>query len=222
MGKRINIIKKKINYIFDSLINIIYPIENHCILCEKPGCYGICDNCLGKIKKVEVKEDDIIISFGYYGHSLKKLILNFKYKKDYTAGYILSEFLSDFIKENIKSYEEYVLTYIPMTKSDERERGFNQCRILCDFISKKIDIKYESLLIKIRETGKQKTLNKNQRKINIKDAFILSKGININNKKIILIDDVVTTGSTLKEAYSVLKNAGAIDIKLCTVARSNL
>lgn len=222
MGKRIGIIKQRIEYIIDSIINIIYPIENYCILCGKPECYAICDECLKKVKRVNVKKDDSFITFGYYGHSLKKLILDFKYKKNYTAGYILSEFLCDLIKENIESYQDYILTYIPMTKKDQKKRGFNQCRILCINISKKLQIDLESSVIKVRQTGEQKTINKRQRKINIKDAFSLKNKNSIYNKKVIVIDDVVTTGSTLNEAYKVLKNAGAADVKLIAAAKSNM
>ena len=74
------------------------------------------------------------------------------------------------------------------------------------------------LLIKIEDTKKQSTLTKAQRRINIKNVFKVSKPEKIKNKRLILFDDIYTTGSTANECSKVIKKAGAKEIAIVTIA----
>ena len=105
--------------------------------------------------------------------------------------------------------KDFHLTFIPMTKKELKNRGFNQVEILANVISQKLGIKIFKGLIKIKETKQQALLNLEERKENIKNAF---KCIETSPKKLILIDDIFTTGSTLLEASKVLKENGAKSI----------
>lgn len=216
MGKKF---KKIIKIIYESIFAIIYPIENYCILCHRTDYSGICDICKSKI--VRVKNYNRIESYGYYGGVVKELILKFKYKRNFTAGDILAEFLEQYIKQNI-NYKDFIITYIPMTIKDEKKRGFNQCEYIAKQISNSLNIKCEKTLIKIKNTKEQKLLNKEEREKNIRGSFDINKNINLKNKKIILIDDVTTTGFTIKEGYNILKKYGAEEIKLLTLAKSHI
>ncbi|WP_459480155.1 ComF family protein [Clostridium saccharoperbutylacetonicum] len=218
MGKTFNRIVKKL---FDGLIEIIYPRENYCIICKEDDCFGICDSCKRSIKTIGKEYQDEIISYGYYGGVLKDLILRFKYKKNFTAGDILSEFLEEYMINNI-DYKGYILTFIPLSKKSQRNRGFNQCEYIAQKIAKDLSIEVFEILVKQRETKEQKTLKKDERYENIKDAFKLKNTVTINNGKFIVIDDVTTTGATLYEAYKLLKKSKAKDIKLLTLAKSHI
>jgi competence protein ComFC len=218
MGKTVNRVVKKL---FDGLIEIIYPRENYCIICKEDDCFGICDSCKRSIKTIGKEYQDKIISYGYYGGVLKDLILRFKYKKNFTAGDILSEFLEEYMINNI-DYKGYILTYIPLSKKSQRNRGFNQCEYIAQKIAKDLSIEVFEILVKQRETKEQKTLKKDERYENIKDAFKLKNTVTINNGKFIVIDDVTTTGATLYEAYKLLKKSNAKDIKLLTLAKSHI
>lgn len=218
MGKEF---KKIIKNIIEGIIEIIYPTEHNCIICNDDDCYGICDNCLRKINTIPVEHQNDIISYGYYGGILKKLILDFKYKSNFTAGSILAHLLSEFIINNI-DYKNYVITYVPLSKRSKKKRGFNQCEYISKYIGKKLSIECIDAIVKCKETKEQKTLNKSERMLNIKDAFKIKSKINLKNVNIMLIDDVTTTGATLRECCRILKKDGVNDIKLLTLAKSHI
>lgn len=218
MGKKF---KKVIKSILEGIIEIIYPTEYKCIVCNEDDCYGICDNCLSKINTIPIENQSDIISYGYYGGILKKLILDFKYKSNFTAGDVLSYLLSEYIINNI-NYKNYVLTYVPLSQKSRKKRGFNQCEYICRHIGRKLSIECVDIIVKCRETKEQKTLNKSERMLNLKDAFKIRSKINIENVNIMLIDDVTTTGATLRECCRILKKCGVNDIKLLTLAKSHI
>lgn len=218
MGKTIKRIIKKL---WEALIEVIYPRENYCIICGEEDCFGICNSCKKSIKLIDEAYQGEIISCGYYGGVLKELILKFKYKNDFTAGDILAELLEEYIVKKF-DYKEYVIAYIPLSKKSQKARGFNQCEYIAKKIAGNLEIEAIELLIKVKETKEQKKLKKDERFQNISEAFGVKKGINIKNKKIILIDDVTTTGATLQEASKLLKKFDISDIKLLTLAKSHI
>lgn len=218
MGKTLNRI---IRSLWEGLIEIIYPRENYCIICKAEDCFGICDICRKSVKTINDSYQDEIISYGYYGGVLKDLILKFKYKSNFTAGDILTEFLEEYIIKNI-NYEGYLITYVPLSKKSKKARGFNQCEYIAKKIARDLSIEALEVLIKPKETKEQKKLKRDERYKNIKDAFEVKKGIDVSNYRIILIDDVTTTGATLQESYKLLKKFKVKDIKLLTLAKSHI
>jgi len=218
MGKTV---KRIIRKLWEGLIEVVYPRENYCIVCKENDCFGICDACKKSVKTIDDLYQDEIISYGYYGGVLKDLILKFKYKNNFTAGDILTEFLEEYIVKNFK-YQEYIITYIPLSKKSKKNRGFNQCEYIAKKISRDLSIEALEILIKPKETKEQKRLKRDERYENIKDAFKIKKGIEVKNYNIILIDDVTTTGATLQEAYKLLKKNKIKDIKLLTLAKSHI
>lgn len=218
MGKTF---KRTIKKLWEAIIEVIYPRENYCIICGEDDCFGICSNCKRSINLIGEEHQEEIISCGYYGGVLKELILKFKYKSDFTAGDILAELLEAYITEKF-DYKEYIIAYIPLSKKSQKARGFNQCEYIAKKLAGNLEIKVVELLIKVKETKEQKKLKKDERFENIREAFGVKKGINIKNKKIILIDDVTTTGATLQEASKLLKKFDIDDIKLLTLAKSHI
>ena len=218
MGKKI---KRIIRKLWEGLIEVLYPRENYCIICKDDDCFGLCNTCRKSIKVINEVYQDEIISYGYYGGVLKDLILKFKYKNNFTAGDILAEFLEEYIIKNFE-YKEYIITYIPLSKKSKKYRGFNQCEYIAKKISRDLSIEVLDILTKQKETKEQKTLKRDERYENIKNAFTIEKGLDIKNYKIILIDDVTTTGATLQEAYKLLKKFEVKDIKLLTLAKSHI
>ncbi len=223
MGEKIKRnIKNLVNIadcLYEAIIEMIYPMEDYCIICYREDCRGICEPCLKSITKVE--NYDNIRSYGYYTGVLKKLILKFKFGGNFTAGTILADILGQYIKENY-DIEKYTLLYVPITKKTEKKRGFNQCEYIAKKISKNIGVDYSGALIKIKDTKEQKGLSKQERNINVKGAFKLKENSLSLNKGVILIDDVLTTGATLMEAYKVLCENNIKDIKLLTLAKSTI
>ncbi|MCR4945202.1 MAG: ComF family protein [Clostridium sp.] len=208
--------KEKIKTIFKVIIKgvleLLYPKDNKCLICGSPA-EGICVKCRNSIVRCEENEESI----GYYKGVLKQLILKFKFEKDFNAGDILVELL----EEKIKAFDnEYILTFIPVSSKTMKKRGFNQCEYLAREIAFRNNYKVINTLKKVRETKDQKTLSKKERKENLIGAFEIINKEDILGKKIILIDDVITTGATLREAKKMLKLSGVLQINTLTIAKT--
>lgn len=133
---------------------------------------------------------------------MRKLIIDFKFKGKLSYGEIISEIMIEKLLQN--NLEEEVITFVPMYKSRERERGYNQSKILAENIAKKLDLRCIDVFSKIKDTKFQVGLKKNQREINLKDAFKVTKV----PEKIIIVDDVITTGTTISELVKIAKKSG--------------
>ena len=107
-----------------------------------------------------------------------------------------------------------------MYKPKQSVRGYNQSELIAKELFKELDISYEkNNLIKIKDTKTQSKLNKTQRIENIKEAFIIKDDAKIKDKRVILVDDIYTTGNTVNECSKVLKKAGAKEIIVVTIAK---
>ncbi len=226
MGRRcFKVISKYIDYI----LSIIYGGEDKCLLCDEyVEEEYMCNRCNNKIKFLNLCyciEDDedkfTCYSLGAYGYELKKLIMILKYKKVFRAGEILGNYMSNFIQMELLG-EVDVLTYIPSSKEALKRRGFNQCEIICKNISKKIDIPFKQLTEKIRENSDQIGLNNEQRWNNMRNTFTVVNNEYIRNKRILLIDDVLTTGATAFYCAKEIKKSGAKEVYILTIAKSRV
>lgn len=203
-----------LDYLKESILQILFPCPSTCIVCEEEEAEGICKNCLKTIKLCT--EDEC---YGYYKGALRKLIYLFKFKKDFLAGEILANMLEGKLADVDK---EYILTYIPISKKSKKTRGFNQCEYIAKILSKNLGLKYMETLVKSKETKIQKELSRSERLENIKDSFCIKSNCNIKGKKFILIDDVITSGATINEGVKTLKENGANKIKILTIAKSRI
>lgn len=112
------------------------------------------------------------------------------------------------------------LVPIPLAASRQKWRGFNQAEILCQAISKELSIPVIDLLIRQKTTKTQKDLKRSERLQNVKGVFAINQTENpVRGQNFIVVDDVITTGSTIVEAAKTLKSAGAGQVWCLTVAR---
>jgi len=171
-----------------------------------------------------------------YNKTAQKLIYNFKYKPYLSS---LSEFLGNLLYESLiqnenfqnvlndKKVKKWVLVPIPLFLSRFRKRGYNQSEILAKELGKKFNLEILNLLKRVKETKTQFGLKLPERKKNIKGAFSFNKNekyqmyqkYQMKDTGVFLIDDIVTTGSTLMEAAKVLKRKGAQKVIGITLAR---
>lgn len=226
MGRRSFEITKQI---IDSILSTIYGIEDKCIICEEYEEQDyLCAKCKNDINIINI-ESSIIhedvefksYSLGFYAYGLKKLILKFKYDKNFLAGKILSNYMSDFILEYLMDKVD-ILTFIPSSKISLKNRGFNQCEVLCKYISKKCNIPYKSLLYKINNSADQIGLDNIKRWENIKDSFTSKNRKEIEGKRVLIIDDVITSGATAFYAAKAIKKINAKEVFILTVAKSRV
>jgi competence protein ComFC len=201
--------------IYRGILELIYPRESKCIICKIDEADGICNKCKKNITPCR----DQNLCIGYYKGTLKELILKFKYKKDFIAG----EILVKLAEEKIFNFDRgYYLTFIPISKERIKKYGFNQCEYLAQEIAFRNGFVVIDTLKKVKDTKIQKTLSKEERAENMVGAFGIKDISKVEGRKFILIDDVITTGSTINEGIRVLKENGAIEIKILTLAKSHI
>lgn len=119
------------------------------------------------------------------------------------------------------SMKDTFITYVPMYRKKEIHRGFNQAAIFATAIGKMVEKKAVATLLKIKDTKSQTNLTKEERLFNVRDTFeLLVNPASIGMEKAILVDDVWTTGATMKECCRVLKKAGVKEVWGFTMART--
>lgn len=170
--------------------------------------------------------------FSYDNVLIKDLIHNFKYNFIKSIGPELSEFMIESIKNSNllnrfptnkltgQQANELIIIPVPLHKKRLAWRGFNQSEILAKKISKELNMDIFSGLKRVKNTPPQIDMtDKKQRQENIKNAFTCKKSNKLKYKIAILIDDMVTTGSTLEECARILKKNGAKEVWALTVAK---
>lgn len=190
------------------------------------------EQSLRKISLDDIKnlEDKLISDYSfsylafYENEDFSKIIYNLKYRGMKKLGVYLGEITG---RELIKHIEEKdlgkfdLIIPVPLHKAKFRERGYNQSECIAKGIGNVISLEVRTDVLKrIRNTTSQTKLNKEGRYENIKDAFVLNgKIINeIKDRRVIIVDDVVTTGSTLNEAIRTIRQSTNAEILGCTVA----
>lgn len=204
---------------FQALNNLLFPKKHICLFCrEKNGSINgyICKDCYENLEVLdkEINIDSPYIKKAYYSLSynrfIREKVKDYKYNgKNYLCkpfGEIMLRTIRN--KEIDKDID--LIIYVPTHKRKEALRGYNQAEILADYISKVLDKPLlKDNLVKIRWTKEQSHSNKIDRIINLKDSFRIKRPNEIEGKKILLIDDIVTTGVTMEECSRVIINSGA-------------
>ena len=141
-----------------------------------------------------------------YNDYFKKLIFNYKYKRKIKIAKLIAELIQREFYYILEKEKIDIVISVPINKKRKSERGFNQV----DEILKALKIKYIEIE-RIKNTKKMhKILDEKQREENVKGSFAINKKIDLANKNILLVDDIITTGATLKE----IKNSILQNIKL--------
>ncbi len=211
------IIKKKNKYICDKCKDkITYNVEPVCKKCgksittfEKEYCRACC---------TKNYYFDMGVSVFIHKADIKKSIYRFKYsnKREYKDFYI-NELLKKHIR-TIKYWDADVIIPVPLHKNKKIKRGFNQAEILAKELGKRLNIEVnKELLVRDINTSPQKELSLDKRKKNLEKAFKLTYGI-VQYKKIILVDDIYTTGNTMNFCAKELKKAGVKKVYFVTLS----
>ncbi len=211
------------------ILDLLFP--KFCLNCQKEGDY-LCEDCQATLEISGFHQryptsrlTDLYFALNYQKPLIQNIIKLFKYEpfvKD------LSKILSSLIiyhfqlLDNKPNFSDYVLIPMPLARNRLKWRGFNQAEEIGKELSKFFKIPLlNNTLVKIKETLPQVELVGKARKENIKGVFLLNNENLIKNRKILLIDDVYTTGATMEEAAQVLKTAKAKEIIGIVVARGS-
>ena len=180
------------------------------------------------VKEFVLYENDVIFSFFSYEKDLvRHMIWKLKYRGDAHVAELFAISIADTFMEELgertllDDFKNLLLIPIPLSKNRLRERGYNQALIFAHALKKtapSLGTIAKDVLVKARDTPPQTTLTKKERAVNLAGAFSIHKPQAVAGKNILLIDDVTTTGSTLKEARKVLKEAGARSVVCLAIA----
>lgn len=235
MGEGIN---SKIVYAFDCLMDIIFPKPCSCSVCgrvlKEYSKKHICMGCLSQIGNYEnsnnlakvfrcpdnsIQIDEYIdetYSVCLYEGLGREMIHRLKYndKRDIalTIAALMKEVLGD------KSFD--MIIPVPISKNKLRKRGYNQAELISRELSGLMDMPSINGIQRIRDTESQVLLNEGMRWYNVKGAFRCD--LNLKNKSILIIDDVITTGATIYYCAKELKIAGAEKITAVSFAKSTI
>jgi competence protein ComFC len=152
---------------------------------------------------------------------VRKLVHDLKYGKQRHLRFPVAEWLRETLDDpRLRGRRFDVVVPVPLHPARERERGFNQAALLAELLARSASLPLRSVLERVRYTTTQTAYDRAERMENLRDAFRLRKNGNVRDLRVLLIDDVLTTGSTLSECARVLKAAGAISVHAATAARA--
>ncbi len=189
-------------------------IQNRCKICSKTLINNSCNFCNSN----ETYKN--ISLFDYDGY-MRSLLYNMKYSNNKKLAKEIILLYKDYLIKNLDYFNNFdYIVSVPLHKKKLRQRGFNQSEVMAQAISEIINIPYYPLLIRTKHTPPQSKLNFKQRRKNLEGVFEVNKYFNnicINGKKVIIIDDIFTSGTTILYCGKTLENAGVSDILSITI-----
>jgi ComF family protein len=239
--------KSSLEKIYNFLLDVLFP--TYCLSCKKEGAW-ICDICLSKIQlldehvcplcekhitpdgrtclscKKHSSLDGLITASSYHQSPVANAIHMYKYRFICDLHIPLASLLIKSLQKTEIPLPDIILP-IPLHPRRLRWRGFNQAALLAKILSENLILPneipfHDTLLYRNRYTTSQKEIsNYLSRKSNVAGAFSLKSNEQVQNKIILIVDDVVTTGSTIFECAKVLKQAGAKEVFAIAVARQS-
>jgi ComF family protein len=192
-----------------------------CTKCSEPFFGAItqtfsCANCEHRI----LHFDSAIASYRSRG-LVRQLVHAFKYGRQRHLRHPLAGWLGETMSDpRLRGRRFDMIVPVPLHPARERERGFNQAALLAELFARQAAVPLRLALERIRYTNTQTAYDRAERMENLRDAFRLRKNVNVRELHVLLIDDVLTTGSTLSECARVLKKAGAVSVYAATTARA--
>ncbi|HJT80799.1 MAG TPA: ComF family protein [Chthoniobacterales bacterium] len=152
---------------------------------------------------------------------VRRLIHEFKYQKRIYLRHVIGEWLAAVLHDPRMEPSRFdVIIPVPLHPAKQRERGFNQAELLARSHSVRSGLPVELALERVRFTQTQTVFDRVERMENLHNAFRLRRRRDVQGLRVLLVDDVLTTGSTLSECARVLRRAGASSVYAATAARA--
>jgi ComF family protein len=236
-----------IRTLVNTVLELFYP--SNCVGCGQPQDAGIllCQLCKATVPRIQPPfcrccsrpfegaiegefscpncEDralafDCVVSIYLAKGVLRDLIHRFKYGGHFHLRRVLTEFLLEAMQDSrLQATPVDCLVPVPLHPTRLRERGFNQADALAEALSKRARVPVLDCIERRLYTNTQTRFDRMERMRNLRNAFALRKNSDVRGKHLVLLDDVLTTGSTLHECALVLRAAGAESVRAMTVAR---
>jgi len=234
--------------LLEAAVSLLYPPV--CTICGRSVGAGeyLCDQCETKAVRIvapfcqkcsEPFEGAITSAFtcancahrtiyfdaavaAYRGRGIvRQIIHEFKYGRQIYLRHLVARWLHAALDDERLCGRRFdVIVPVPLHPARQRERGFNQASLLAEMLSAQTSIPAKPVLERIRYTTTQTALDRSERMENLHNAFRLRKNADVRGLHVLLVDDVLTTGSTLNECARLLKRAGAFSVHAATAARA--
>lgn len=211
---------------FEFVLNFLFPPA--CSVCGKIDKNWLCPNCQRRVERLEKscvvemenKKYEKMLYLFQYESLVRKLILRYKFSNKAYLNHFFANVISqnEKTKELLKAYD--MIIPVPMHRKKMQKRGYNQTELVANELEKSLGIvAKKDILKKVVNTTTQSKLGGKARQSNIQHAFFIQNDMEIEDKKIILLDDIYTTGATSEECSRVLKEAGAKEILVLVLAK---
>ncbi|MBM7853675.1 ComF family protein [Desulfohalotomaculum tongense] len=188
--------------------------EPHCCRCGRPTAGDpVCADCIGRSCPFTM-----VRSVGPYSGPLREAVQRFKYRGRQQLAQPLGKLMVEKISAEPVYRQVDVVVPVPMAEAKLRRRGFNQAHLLAQVVAAGLNKPLCTGLKKRGDTVPQINLNRRQREENLRGAFYLAHNVNIYQKTVLIIDDVITSGSTISAAADVLRQGGAGAVLALTLA----
>lgn len=187
------------------------------------GLIGICPDCFSKLEFVTkpqilrgTRNVDYLVSPILYSGKMRDVIIDYKFNGNSAYGDILSYLLRSLI-QNFEHLSEFDYIFpVPLSKNRFNERGYNQAALLAKPLSECFSVPYsEDILRKIKETKRQSSLSGAERFRNVAGAYKAFE--DLTGKRVLLVDDIFTSGNTLSSCADALKHAGTENVAAVTL-----
>ena len=242
--------KQKISRLKDAVLNLIYPKNIKCMFCSEElnqNSYNTtCENCLEVLPFIEnpcdrcgspMNENQVGVCFkckkSNFNFTQAKSVFEYKdnplivvHNVKYNAKTYLVEYMVKYLLDIYATWGVFadIITNVPMFETKEKNRGYNQSKLLAEEFANKSKIPFIELSVKVVDNVSQTELNTQERIKNIEDSFMVKSEYKkeIKGKIILIIDDVITTGATSSELSKTLIEAGAKECYVLSFAHTKL
>ena len=192
-----------------------------CLCCgrflDSAGADHLCRKCLERPPDFSRQR-----SCGQYGGVLKDLILIYKYRRVSVLSRPLALYAEQCLGSDTALWEgvDFIVP-VPLHRKRKKERGFNQSELLAREMARIKNVPMlDKGLVKVKNAPPQTSLEGRAREANVRDAYAVKGGHKVRGKTVLVVDDVFTTGATLRECSHVLKKAGAREVRALTLAQA--
>lgn len=194
-------------------------LRYHLPICDKCGKYiesesGLCGDCKDRLPAFEICR-----AVGPYSEPYRIAIKVLKFIGKKNLAYRMGCMMAKVVKEEKRFWPIDLVVPVPASQGSLKQRGFSQTEILSRQLAKKLKLKVgANLLVRVKDTPTQRELTREEREKNLQAAFDIKDKKKVQGKSILLVDDVYTTGSTIKECTRILLEAGAARVSVITWA----
>lgn len=209
------------------LLDLIYPPK--CPFCGhllEQGEAGLCGSCQQALPWTEPQDGRIVelctacLSPLWYQDGVREAVHRYKFGGGAAHAALFGKLMAQCLEDRQDRPSE-LITWVPLHPRNRRKRGFDQAELLARRVGALMSLPVVPALRKVRRTGTQSHIqDAAARRANVSGAYALLPGTDLKGRRVVLVDDVVTSGSTLAECAALLQQAGAAAVTALTLARA--